>query len=140
MEDKNPNPTQPITPTPETPTPVVPQQPIEQPKPTQPTQAPVNPTPPPASDLDTPKKSFNKLILIVGGVIVAIVMVVAMYFMALKNQSEEPTNTEIAPVKTVQVSPTVTPEPTIAEEPLENIDIGDPDTDIKILDEDVQAL
>ncbi len=139
MEDKNPNPTQPIAPVTPASTPVVPvpsSQPTEQPTPT-PTPT---PTPPPSSDMTTPKKGFNKLILLAGVGILAIVIVVTMYFMALKNQSEVPSNAEITPVQKIQISPTVTPEPTKAEELLENIDIGDPDTDIKILDEDVQAL
>lgn len=101
---------------------------------------PVNPPTPAANppDIKAPSGAGGKILLFVLTGIVVIVLVSATYFLAIKN-SVQPQNPKNAPI----LQPTVSPTPPTVEiqaETVESIDLGNPEEDIKSIEQDYNQL
>mgnify|MGYP001585049948 CR=1 FL=1 len=95
--------------------------------------APPSPVPP-----ETPKSNGKILLFIAVGILLLIVLGV-IYFMATQLNNQNKTE-GITPIPT-QALPISTPTPTpLSEKDIDTIDLGNPEADLKSIDEDVKQL
>ena len=101
---------------------------------------PINPSIPPAGppEIKTPSGTGGKILLFILTGIVVIVLVSAIYFLAIKN-SVQPQNPKNAPIPQKTVSPTPASSVQIQTE-TESIDLGNTEEDIKSIEQDYNQL
>ena len=105
----------------------------------------VNPVPPPAGQAPlangaqmNPPKNGNKIILLAALAFVMLLIVIGLYYFA--SQYNAPSkNPQPTPVPTVS-TPTLTPTPVLSENDIDAVDIVNPETELKPIDEDVKQL
>lgn len=102
---------------------------------TSPVTPPLGTTPP---QMDPPK-SGNKMILLAILVFVMFIIVIGIYFFALQYNAPRETP-QPTPAPTIPSSPTPTPTPTLDEKDIDSVDIPNPETELKPIDEDVKQL
>ncbi|OGH17744.1 MAG: hypothetical protein A2868_00170 [Candidatus Levybacteria bacterium RIFCSPHIGHO2_01_FULL_40_15b] len=103
------------------------------------------PPPPttPIPSIQTPNnpigKSNGKVILFIAVGILLLIVLGVIYFMATQLNNQNKTE-DITPIPT-QALPTSTPTPTpLSEKDIDTIDLGNPETDLKSIEDDVKQL
>ena len=103
---------------------------------TAPLATPVAPSP---LQMDSPKNG-NKIVLLAGLAFIMLIIVIGIYFFASQyNASSKIPQPTFAPI--IPNSPTPTAAPTMLDEKdIDNVDIPNPETELKPIDEDVMQL
>lgn len=102
-------------------------------------QPPIPPTPPMSSQVENPKLN-SKLILFIAVGILLLFVLGLIYFMAQQLNSS-PQQESITAAPTQIPTPTMTPTPTpLSEKDIDTIDLGNPENDLKKIDDDVKQL
>lgn len=121
------------------PPPLPPQTPVGNPPPPfqpPPVQA---PPPPPGRPATGSSMGSNKTVLFGGLGVIALAIIGGIYFLAVQYSQKTAQVPEITPIPRISLSPTP-PLVEATEADIDNIDLGDPENDLKGLDQDVKQL
>lgn len=97
------------------------------------------PMPPPSPVPPEAPKSNGKILLFIAVGILLLIVLGVIYFMATQLNNQNKTQ-DITPTPT-QALPTSIPTPTpLSEKDIDTVDLGNPETDLKNIDEDLKQL